>query len=255
MRIAVITIAGISSRFNQGIGEENKVLKCIYTEEGKHNTLLYQLMRKCSYADRIILVGGYKYEDLCSFYKTELMTEFPNVELVNNDHYADLGSGYSLYLGIKASEKYAPDEVLFVEGDLDIDNESFSKVVNSKKTVLTYTYEPIYANKAVVLYKDDSENYKYAFNSSHGLLCIDELFSCILNSGQTWKFTQINALKEANEDFFYNDKAGTNLGIIQRYINIIGSKNIDLIPLVRWTNCNTREDYRTIKKYWEDEEK
>lgn len=255
MRVAIITIAGVSSRFNQGIGEENKVLKCLYTEGGKENTLLYHLMKKCSFANHIILVGGYKYEDLCAFYKNELSTEFPNVVLVENDHYADFGSGYSLYLGIKASENYAPDEVLFVEGDLDIDNDSFLKVVDSEKSVLTFTHEPIYANKAVVLYKDGSENYKYAFNSLHGLLSIDEPFSCILNSGQTWKFTDFHALTEANEEFFKNDKVGTNLGIIQRYVDSVDSGSIELIPLMRWTNCNTREDYRTIKNYWEDDVK
>ena len=255
MRIAIITIAGISSRFNQGISEENKILKCLYTEGGKENTLLYHLMKKCSFADHIILVGGYKYEDLCAFYKNELSTEFPNVKLVENDYYADLGSGYSLYLGIKSSTEYIPDEVLFVEGDLDIDDESFSKVLKSEKSVLTYTHEPIYANKAVVLYRDSLEHYKYAFNSSHGLLSIDEPFSCILNSGQMWKFTDFQALAEANEEFFNNDKAGTNLRIIQRYIDTVDSESIKLIPLIRWTNCNTREDYQTIKNFWEDEVK
>jgi len=39
------------------------------------------------------------------------------------------------------------DEVLFVEGDLDFDKESFDKVVASKNDVLTYSYEPIYANR------------------------------------------------------------------------------------------------------------
>ncbi len=253
MRIAIITVAGISSRFNQGICEDDKVLKCLYTEGGKENTLLYHLMKKCSYADSIIFVGGYKYEELCTFYKNELSVEFQNVEVVENDHYADLGSGYSLYLGIKAAVKYKPDEILFVEGDLDIDNESFSKVVDSEKSVLTYTYDPIYANKAVVLYKDGLGHYKYAFNSSHGLLSIDEAFSCILNSGQTWKFTDFHALMEANDEFFRNEIAGTNLRIIQRYIDSIDSGSIEIIPLLRWTNCNTREDYRTIKKYWEDE--
>ncbi len=254
MRIAIITVAGISSRFNQGISEENKVLKCLYTEGTKEDTLLYRLLKKCSFADRIILVGGYKYEDLCRYYQNELLAEMPDIRLVKNEHYADLGSGYSLYLGIKAATDYAPDEVLFVEGDLDIDKDSFSKVVHSEKSVLTFTHEPIYANKAVVLYKDGSDHYKYAFNSSHGLLSIDEPFSCILNSGQTWKFTDFQALAEANDNFYENDKAGTNLGIIQRYIDSVDPGSINLIPLMRWTNCNTREDYRTIKKYWEDDE-
>ena len=202
MKIAIITIAGISSRFNEGIEESKKVLKCLYTENGREETLLYHLMKKCSYADHIILVGGYKFEDLVSFYKNELVEEFPNVTLIRNEHYSDLGSGYSLYLGIQAAFKHNPSEILFVEGDLDIDNASFARVVDSNKSVLTYTYEPIYANKAVVLYKDDKDQYRYAFNSSHGLLNIDSAFSCILNSGQTWKFTEVEKLNIANENIY-----------------------------------------------------
>ena len=254
MKVPIITIAGLSSRFNEGINEDKKVLKCIYTEKGKEDTLLYHLLKKCSYADYIILVGGYKYDDLCLFYKTELIKEFPNVRLVENKCYDELGSGYSLYLGIEAAMKYEPDDILFVEGDLDIDNPSFSAVIESNKSVLTYTAEPIYADRAVVLYQDNKGRYKYVFNSSHGLLSIDEPFSCILNSGQTWKFRNIYALKKANEDFFKNEKEGTNLEIIQRYVDAVNVRDIDLIQLKRWTNCNTKEDYKRIKNNWEVEE-
>ena len=251
MKIAIITIAGISSRFNEGMEEDKKVLKCLYTEGGKEETLLYHLMKKCSYADHIILVGGYKFEDLVSCYKNELVEEFPNAMLVHNEHYSDLGSGYSLYLGIQAAVKHNPSEILFVEGDLDIDNASFARVVDSDKSVLTYTYEPIYANKAVVLYKDDKDQYRYAFNSSHGLLTIDSAFSCILNSGQTWKFTEVEKLNIANDKFYETTKADTNLRIIQNYLD--AGVEIDLVPLNRWTNCNTRGDYRKIVSYWEEE--
>ena len=63
MKAAVITIAGISSRFNEGIPEEQKVLKAIFTEDSKEKTLLYQLLRKCAFADLIVIVGGYKFSD------------------------------------------------------------------------------------------------------------------------------------------------------------------------------------------------
>ena len=39
-RVAIITVAGISSRFNKGIDESDKVLKCLYTEDDKTDTLL-----------------------------------------------------------------------------------------------------------------------------------------------------------------------------------------------------------------------
>lgn len=251
MKVAIITIAGISSRFNEGIEENKKVLKCLYTEDGKEDTLLYNLMKKCSYADHIVIVGGYKYDDLCSFYRDELLSEFPNASIVENDHYIDLGSGFSLYLGLEEAFKLNPDEILFVEGDLDIDNDSFLKVVKNQRSVLSYTFEPIYANKAVVLYKDDKNHYRYAFNSSHGLLSIDSPFSCILNSGQTWKFTDIEKLKSANAQFINSSKADTNLRIIQNYLD--AGVDVDTVPLNRWTNCNTRDDYRKIVSFWEEE--
>lgn len=253
MKIAIITVAGISSRFNEGIDTDKKVLKCLYTEAGKEETLLYNLMKKCSYADCIVIVGGYKYEDLCSFYSEHLAEEFPNVSLVRNEHYSDLGSGYSLYLGVQAALKRDPDEILFVEGDLDIDTLSFNEVIKANKNVLTFSYEPIYANKAVILYKDDMGHYRYRFNSEHGMLSIDTPFSCVLNSGQCWKFINIPKLKSANEKFYNNNRSGTNLFIIQDYIDACADDEFDLIGLKRWTNCNTRSDYRTILSYWEDE--
>ncbi len=252
MKIAIITVAGISSRFNDGIEEEKKVLKCLYSEGDKQETLLYHLMKKCAYADRIIIVGGYKFNDLCTFYKNQLFEEFPNVSLIENEHYSDLSSGYSLYLGIETAFEYNPNEVLFVEGDLDIDNESFKKVILADSNVLTYTLEPIYANKAVILYRDEKEQFRYAFNSSHGLLKINESFSCILNSGQTWKFTNMEKLKVANEKFYAEGRGDTNLRIIQNYLDL--GVDVELIPLKRWINCNTREDYKKIFSYWEDDQ-
>ena len=173
------------------------------------------------------------------------------IAMARNDHFEDLGSGYSLYLGLEEAFKYEPDEVLFIEGDLDIDNDSFDRVVSSDKSVLTYTYEPIYANKAVVLYKDDAYRYRYAFNSSHGLLTIESPFSCIFNSGQTWKFKEVDKLKKANAKFYAEAKGDTNLRIIQNYLDMGAEATI--VPLDRWTNCNTRNDYKKIVSYWENE--
>lgn len=251
MKIAIITIAGISSRFNEGFAEEDKKLKAVFHEGNDKETLLYHLLMKCFYSDKIILVGGYKVDDLKD-YLLALDNELRyKIELVYNSHFKDLGSGYSLYLGLAEAFKSNPKEILFVEGDLDIDNESFARVVEADKSVLTFTCEPIYANKAVVLYKDDKDKYRYAFNSSHGLLTIDSPFSCILNSGQTWKFMDIEKLKLANKRFYENAKTDTNLRIIQNYLDL--GVEVELLPLNRWTNCNTRDDYRKIISYWEEE--
>ncbi len=251
MKAAIITVAGISSRFNEGIPEQNKELKAIYPKEDREATLLHHLLEKCSFADRIAVVGGYKFDELKA-YCEELEPEYRNkITLVENTHYSDLASGYSLYLGLAEVLREDVSEVLFIEGDLDVDDASFHAVVSAEKSVLTYTFEPIYANKAVVLYQNADGEYRYAFNSSHGLLSIDEPFSCILNSGQTWKFTDAGALRKANERFFAEDKGGTNLIIVRNYLEL--APEVELVGLHRWTNCNTREDYRKIRKYWEDE--
>ena len=152
MKAAIITVAGISSRFNEGIPEQEKELKAIYPKGDRGATLLHHLLEKCSFADRIAVVGGYKFDELKA-YCEELEPEYRNkITLVENTHYSDLASGYSLYLGLAEVLREDVSEVLFIEGDLDVDDASFHAVVNAEKSVLTYTFEPIYANKAVVLY-------------------------------------------------------------------------------------------------------
>ncbi|WP_173472297.1 DUF6564 domain-containing protein [Eubacterium ruminantium] len=256
MKAAIITLAGISSRFNEGIPESEKIHKSIYFEGEKKDTILFHLLKKCIFADKIILVGGYKYDDIKD-YIDSLPDEYKKkITLTYNEHFEDLASGYSLYVGLNElfKEKENIEEVLFIEGDLDVDKTSFDKIVKADKSVLTYSFEPIYAKKAVVLYKDAEDRFKYAFNSSHGLLKIDDQFSVILNSGQTWKFTDINKLKEANDEFYEKEKDGTNLKIIQNYINRCSSDDFCLVSIDRWTNCNTRDDYKKLLTYWEEDE-
>ena len=169
-------MAGVSSRFNKDIPEEDKILKCLYFEEKPQNTLIYRMLEKVGYADRIIVVGGYKYGDLVDYINNNVSKDLQNkIITVYNEHFSDLSSGYSLYLGIKeALDNFTDiDEVLFVEGDLDIDADSFNKVVSSDKNVLTFNHEPIYSNKAVVLYQNENDEYHYLFNSNHGLLSLD----------------------------------------------------------------------------------
>ena len=60
----------------------------------------------------------------------------------------------------------------------------------------------------------------------------------------------MEALKKANELFFSMKKDGTNLWIIQQYIDSVPSDTISLVKLERWTNCNTREDYNKILEGW-----
>lgn len=255
LKIVIITVAGISSRFNKDVSEEDKILKCLYYEENSQDTLIQHMLEKVSYADRIVIVGGYKYGDLVEYISTQIPQNLrKKISTVYNDHYSDLSSGYSLYLGIKESlENFVDiDEILFVEGDLDIDSESFDNVVKSSKNVLTFNHEPIYSNKAVVLYQNENDEYHYLFNSDHGLLSLDESFKAIFNSGQTWKFKDMNLLRIANDNFYENIIEDTNLGIIQKYFDLLeDNQGIDIIGLNHWVNCNTREDYKLIRDYWE----
>ena len=255
LKIAIVTVAGISSRFNKDIPEEDKVLKCLYWEDNPQNTLIYQLIRKVSSYDKIVIVGGFKFQDLVDYISENVSQSLKDkIVLFNNDHYDDLSSGYSLYIGIKESliNFEDIDEILFVEGDLDIDEDSFSKVINSNKNVLTINREPIYSNKAVVLYQDKNDNYHYIFNSDHGLLALEEPFKAIFNSGQIWKFQNIDLLKIANDYFGENIIEDTNLGIIQKYFDLADNNEIEIIDFKHWVNCNTRDDYKLIKDYWSE---
>ena len=67
------------------------------------------------------------------------------------------------------------------------------------------------------------------------------------------KFKDMEKLKTANRVFYEKDKKETNLLIIQEYIDRISQGEIEIVCLERWTNCNTRGDFRRIQKYWEAE--
>ena len=78
-----------------------------------------------------------------------------------------------------------------------------------------------------------------------------ESFKAIFNSGQTWKFQDMETLKIANDNFKENLIEDTNLAIIQKYIGLVeNSPDFDIIGLNHWVNCNTRKDYQLIKEYW-----
>lgn len=255
MKVGIITIAGLSSRFNEGIKEDQHKLKAIYHEGSARNTLLYHMLARLDTMDRVVLVAGYKKEDLLQYIDEVLPVEMKaKISVITNDHYDDWSSGYSLFLGIEEALKYEPESIIFAEGDLDIDDDSFARVVASDKNVVTCNHELIRSNKAVIGYCNEKGQYKYAFSVTHGLVEIDEPFELLFNSGQIWKFNNMEHLQEAYEAFFKSKESGTNLLIIADYFSKEVRDNIELLEFNTWVNCNTRDDYRCILKHWEVEE-
>ena len=253
MKAAIITIAGLSSRFNQGLPEESHRLKAIYHEGSPKDTLLNHMLTRLDGMDRIVLVAGYKADELKEYLDAELSPEMKEkVSVVYNDHYEDWASGYSLYLGVKEALKYGPDTVVFAEGDLDVDDGEFRKVLDSPSSVITCNHEIIRSRKAVIGYVSADDVYKYAFSASHGLVSVDEPFSLLFNSGQIWKFTDMDLLKDANDAFEKDKEAGTNLLIVGGYFAKKRYEDVELVDFSRWVNCNTRDDYREILTHWEE---
>ncbi len=251
MNIAIITIAGVSSRFNEGVDESVRQLKAIYYEENPHNTLLYHLIKKVEGMDKIILVTGYRHDSVLGYIEKYLPEALKKkIELIYNEHYGDWSSGYSLSLGIKRAVKEKPLSILFAEGDLDIDEPSFRKIASSTKDVISYNHQLIQSDKAVVAYQNAEHKVRYVYNKSHGLLTIEEPFTTLFNSGQIWKFFDIDLLELAEKEFEKLKESGTNLEIIGRYFQEKGADEVDLIEINEWVNCNTRDDYREILKKW-----
>ena len=246
MCVAIITMAGGSSRFNEG--QEKKALKGIYFEESPRETLLYSILRKCSGCKKVVLVGGYQYENLNEYVDT-YRNEFPfEIEMVYNSLYERYGSGYSLWKGLERCFSHREfSDIIFIEGDLYFDSESFEQIKKSELSCITYNYQPILSNKAVIAYMDKMERIRYAFNVTHGLLQIAEPFSMIINSGQIWKFADQDRVGQLLSEMKEEEWQGTNLVFIEKYFEGISKEKIGFFGLKEWENCNTREDYRKNK--------
>lgn len=246
MKSLIITVAGMSSRFNRDTKED--VLKCLYYEDTPANSLIsLQVHKAFNLVNEIIVVGGYKYKDLEKFIRDEMTDVNQKIKLVYNDHYHDYGSGYSLLKGIEAVSESA-EEIIFIEGDLFFDNESVEKMITSKKDVISVNNEPILSNKAVALYFDANNYPHYIYDTSHSCLEIHEPFRAIYNSGQMWKFTSPTRVREICQNLTPEQEKGTNLEIIQKYFGVYNNSQLDIIRVNSWFNCNTVADYREAIK-------
>ena len=246
MKSLIITVAGMSSRFNRDI--DKGVLKCLYHEGNTSLSLLSQQVHKVyGLVDEIIVVGGYRYEDLTVFIRQELKDVNSKIKCIFNDHYHDYGSGYSLLKGIEHVSGNA-DEIIFIEGDLFFDTESVATIINSPRDVISINSDPIKSNKAVALYFDAGQYPHYIYDTSHSCLEIHEPFTAIYNSGQMWKFRNPVRVREICQLLTPEQKQGTNLEIIQKYFGNICESQLDIVRVKAWYNCNTVADYRNVMK-------
>ena len=247
MRVFLTTVAGSATRFSESIGKPT--VKCIYNREDPAKTLLNHMLTQAKDYDLFVVVGGFLINELEDYIYTNLPSEFSEkVMLVNNEQYAEYGSGWSLYLGLDAALKiYGKDitEVLFAEGDLFVDDESFSSVAGTKNSVITINSEAIKANKAVALYYDLENVPHYIYDTAHGQLKIDEPFTAVYNSGQIWKFTDIELLSDLVLNGDPERFTGTNLVLINEYFQKLAKngETIDIISMKTWINCNTINDF------------
>jgi hypothetical protein len=241
MRVLIITVAGTATRFN--IDSDKPVLKCIYYKENPQYSLLYQIFLKASVCDRIIVVGGFEYRNLVNYINTYLSTFTQKTEIIFNPHFEDYGSGYSLYLGIKAARKINADEIIFTEGDLYFSQYDFKNVIDNKNDVLTINSIPIESGKAVMFYENLSGYINYLYDPKHEELFIKEPFRSVYNSAQIWKFTNPIKLYNINEKINEYQNKANNLVIINRYFSDITRDKISIITMNNWINCNTIKDY------------
>lgn len=244
MKVLLLTVAGTSTRFGKSLGRE--CLKCIYNEKGFDESLLGNMVRKDKSFDKIVVVGGYKYGELKEAVGKHFADVKDKIVLIENKHYFDYGSGYSLYEGLKYLVNTDFDEIVFAEGDLWVDTESFLKVSSSNKDVITFNRDTIDAKKSVVLYFDIQNNVHYIYDTAHSYLQIDSPFLSIYNSGQIWKFCDKERVKKSFYGIDEKTWQGTNLVFIQKYFGDRNKDEYDMQEFKVWLNCNTVDDFRKI---------
>jgi len=193
--------------------------------------------------DKYIIVGGYRYEELQKVIEEAFAEYRDRIVLVHNEKYAEYGSGYSLYKGLEAVMAFAFDEIVFAEGDLFVDSESFVDICESSRDVVTSNQEPIFAYRSVVFYLDAQGCIHYVYSTEHDMLMINEPFAAVFNSGQIWKFKQPELLKAVYGNMKEDDWKGTNLVFVQNYFQTIQRNEYQIIPFKKWINCNTINDF------------
>ncbi|MDE7310221.1 MAG: hypothetical protein K2N87_01125 [Eubacterium sp.] len=245
MKVLLITAAGMSERFRASLGHE--CLKCIYYKDSIEESLLYRMLHQNVEFDRYIIVGGFRWEELKETVYTHFSRILPKLVLVENERYCEYGSGYSLYLGLKEAAEAGYDELVFAEGDLYVDSESFQEIFWVDKDVVTCTRERIQADSSVAFYYDKKRCIHYLYDTGHQAFMIKEPFVGIFNSGQVWKFKDQEKMDAIISSMPEEELQGTNLAIIQKYFSGMSEGQYKIIEFNKWVNCNTIYDFYKIK--------
>lgn len=249
MRYLIITAAGASERFNKGEAKER--LKCIYYENKKWQTLLYRMIRLSQEMDQVVIVGGFLFDELDCYVRQITKKLAIKVQMIENLHYQEYGSGYSLKLGLEACMRDEEcQEVIFAEGDLFFDSKGYRELLASKQSCLSFHNSPIRAVDSVAVYLDAKGQVKYIYDTEHHLFHIKEPFTAVFNSAQIWKFQSRFLLKETLSEMKEEQWRGTNLTFVEKYFGKLQG-NYTTVGFRTWINCNTREDYRSCN--WEEE--
>lgn len=247
MKVLIITVAGMSTRFSHSIGKP--VIKCLYYKKSEKDSLLYTLLDRSREFDNFIIVGGYRYKELCETIRTSFKKFSDKILLIENPYYATYGSGYSLYLGLQKAFEAEADEIVFAEGDLYFDEDDYRRVCSADQSVVTVNRNPILADKAVALYFDIAGEIRYIYDTGHNELFIKEPFRAIYNSGQVWKFSDKELARKVYSQMDKEDWKGTNLIFVEKYFRTIRRDKYELITLGHWVNCNTLDDFNQIQEY------
>lgn len=246
MKIMIITVAGMASRFSQSVGYP--CLKCLYHQNNIKDSLLYHILFQNPEIDRYVIVGGFQFDELQRILD-QFFDEFRDrIILVKNEMYEEYGSGYSLYLGLEAVKELEYEELVFAEGDLWVDDDSFERIWAKQGNVITCNAEAILASKSVAFYYDSQYHIHYIFDTNHSMLEIKEPFLGIFNSGQIWKFSQRERVLDAMSRLTQEEWRQTNLGFIQQYFGLLNQEEYEIVNLEKWINCNTIDDFRKVER-------
>ena len=243
MRAFITTVAGMASRFSASVG--HPAVKCIYSEGDESKTLLGRLIEQAGDFDIIVVVVGWGGDQIRSWLDAYAPAAISGrIVVVDNPHYSDYGSGWSLYLGVRALEGRGVTDVVYAEGDLYLDRPSFAACCACEDDFVTISHFPIEAKTSVALYFDAAGRARYVYDTSHGLLEVPEPFSSIHNSGQVWGFADVDSLFSALDDVSEEEHHGTNLALINEYFYRVAPERLRCLPFETWVNCNTVNDWR-----------